>query len=57
MWWTSSLVGSARRVQAQSFVQPATVWTFMIGYSGTGKTPGLDATRKPLAVLEKMREP
>ena len=29
----------------------------MIGYSGTGKTPGLDATRKPLAALEKRREP
>jgi hypothetical protein len=53
----SSLIGSARCVAAKSFVQPATLWTAMIGYSGTGKTPGLDATRKPLAALEKMREP
>ena len=53
----SSLIGSARNVRAKSFVQPATVWTFMIGYSGTGKTPGLDATRKPLAALEQRRAP
>jgi hypothetical protein len=53
----SSLIGSARGVRAKSFVQPATVWTFMIGYSGTGKTPGLDATRKPLAALEQRRAP
>ena len=54
---SSALIGSARRVRAKSFVQPATLWTFMIGHSGTGKTPGLDATRKPLAVLDKRREP
>jgi hypothetical protein len=53
----SSLIGSARRVRAGSFVQPATLWAIMIGYSGTGKTPGLDATRKPLAILEERREP
>jgi Protein of unknown function (DUF3987) len=53
----SSLIGSARLVGAKSFLQPATVWTFMIGHSGTGKTPGLDASRKPLARLEERREP
>ena len=54
---SSALIGSARCVRAKSFMQPATLWTFMIGHSGTGKTPGLDATRKPLAVLDKRREP
>jgi hypothetical protein len=53
----SSLIGSARCVGARSFVQPASLWTFVIGYSGTGKTPGLDATREPLVIVEKMRQP
>jgi Protein of unknown function (DUF3987) len=53
----SNLTGNARCVRAKSFVQPTTLWTFMVGYSGTGKTPGLEAARTPLAALEKRREP
>ena len=35
--------------------QPLTEWTCTIGYSGSGKTPGLDATRLPLDDLEAQR--
>jgi hypothetical protein len=52
----SSLIGTARRVQpSSSWSEPMTCWTALVGFSGTGKTPGLDATRKPLAQLELQR--
>jgi hypothetical protein len=53
----ASLIGGARCGRAGPFAQPTTLWTFMIGDSGTGKTPGLDATRKPLSALEHRRAP
>jgi Protein of unknown function (DUF3987) len=53
----ASLIGGSRSGRAAAFAQPATLWTFLIGYSGTGKTPGLDASRKPLATLEDRRAP
>ena len=47
---TSTLVGAARRVRASSsFSQPLCVWSAVIAPSGEGKTPGLDASRRPLA--------
>ena len=53
----ASLIGNARGVRAGSFLQPATLWAFIIGYSGTGKTPGFDVwAREPLVTIEKMRE-
>jgi hypothetical protein len=49
----SSLIGTARRVQAAtSWTQPLTTWTALVGFSGDGKTPGLDATRRALAQIE-----
>jgi hypothetical protein len=45
----SSLIGTARRVQAsKSFTQPMTCWTATVGFSGTGKSPGLTTIRRPL---------
>ena len=52
---SSSLIGNARRVRAKSWSEPMTVWTAVIGQSGTGKTPGMDAIRDPLAELEYRR--
>jgi hypothetical protein len=41
----SSLIGTARRVRAtKSWSEPLTLWTALVGHSGTGKTPGIDAT-------------
>ena len=55
---TSTLVGAARRVRASSsFSQPLCVWSAVIARSGEGKTPGLDASRRPLAAIESARQP
>ena len=46
----SSLIGIARRVRpSKSVAEPFTMWTAIVGYSGTGKTPGLDVTQRALA--------
>jgi hypothetical protein len=50
----SSLIGTARRLQAStSWLQPMTCWVAVVGFSGTGKTPGLDATRGALANMQR----
>ena len=50
----SSLIGTARRVQAtRSWTQPLTLWAAIIGFSGSGKTPGLDTVRRALAMVER----
>src|ERR1700745_1417669 len=49
----SSLIGTARRVKAsRSWTQPMTTWTGLVGFSGTNKTPGIDATKRPLSQIE-----
>jgi hypothetical protein len=54
----SSLIGTARRVRASSsWSEPCTMWTAVIGFSGTGKTPGIDVTKRALAQIEKDRKP
>ena len=53
----SSLIGTARRVQAsRSFTQPMTCWAAIVGFSGTGKTPGIDATKRALWLVERNRK-
>jgi Protein of unknown function (DUF3987)/Bifunctional DNA primase/polymerase, N-terminal len=53
----SSLIGTARRVRAcRSWSEPLTIWAAVIGFSGTGKTPGLDVTRRVLSVIERARK-
>src|SRR5262249_49542673 len=50
----SALLGTARRVQAsRSWSQPCSVWASIVGNSGSGKTPGIDAVRRPLAQIER----
>src|SRR5262249_10452300 len=52
----SSVVGSARRVMAsRSWTQPMTIWMGVVGFSGTGKTPGIDATKRALSQIERDR--
>ena len=54
---SSGLVGYSRRIKATaSWFQPATCWTALIGYSGTGKTPGLNVTRRAAKQVEQSRK-
>ena len=53
----SSLIGTARRVRAcRSWSEPLTMWVALIGFSGTGKTPGIDVTRRALSLIERDRK-
>jgi hypothetical protein len=53
----SSLIGTARRVRAcRSWSEPLTMWVAIIGFSGTGKTPGIDVTRRVLSLIERERK-
>jgi Protein of unknown function (DUF3987) len=50
----SSLIGMARRVRASSsWLEPMTCWVGIVGASGTGKTPGIDAVKRALAQIER----
>jgi hypothetical protein len=52
----SSLIGTARRVRASpTWSEPMTCWCAVVGFSGSGKTPGIDATRRALAFVERNR--
>lgn len=53
----ASLIGTGRRIQAsRSWSEPMTIWTATIGFSGTGKTPGMDATKRALAWIDRVRK-
>jgi hypothetical protein len=53
----SSLIGTSRRVRAcRSWSEPLTMWVAVVGFSGTGKTPGLDVTRRVLSLIERGRK-
>jgi hypothetical protein len=53
----SSLIGTARRVRAsRSWSEPLSTWVAVIGFSGTGKTPGLDVIRRALSLIERERK-
>ena len=53
----SSLVGSARRVQAStSWSEPILLWTAVVAHSGVGKTPGLNVMRRALSIVEHERQ-
>jgi hypothetical protein len=53
----SSLIGTARRVRAsRSWSEPLSLWVAVIGFSGTGKTPGLDVTRRAISLIERGRK-
>jgi Bifunctional DNA primase/polymerase, N-terminal/Protein of unknown function (DUF3987) len=53
----SSLIGTARRVRAcRSWSEPLTMWVAVVGFSGTGKTPGLAVTTRVLSLIERGRK-
>src|SRR5262245_24055573 len=53
----SSLIGTARRVRAsRSWSEPLTMWVAVVGFSGTGKTPGIDVTRRVVSEIERARK-
>jgi uncharacterized protein DUF3987 len=53
----SSLIGTARRVRSsRAWSEPLAMWTAVIGFSGTGKTPGLDVTKRVLSYIERNRK-
>jgi hypothetical protein len=55
---TSSLIGKARRIRAStSWIEPATLWTCIVGESGTRKTPGFNAIRRTLDQIEADNQP
>src|SRR5262249_24544247 len=50
----SSLVGMSPRVKAtNSWHEPVTCWTAVVGASGTGKTPGIATVKRALAQIER----
>jgi hypothetical protein len=50
----SGLIGCARRVKVtKSWMQATTCWTVIVGFSGTGKTPGLNVVRRALKQIER----
>ena len=54
----SSLVGTARRVKAtSSWLQPMSCWTNVVGFSGTGKTPGINVTKRAVKQVERNNKP
>jgi Protein of unknown function (DUF3987) len=54
----SSLIGTSRRVKASSsWAEPMTCWTAVVGFSGTSKTPGINATKRALSQVERDRKP
>jgi hypothetical protein len=54
----SSLIGTARRVRAsRSWTEPMTCWAGVVGFSGTSKMPGINATKRALSQVERDRKP
>jgi len=55
---TSSLIGTARRVQATTaWLEPMTLWTCVVAQSGDRKTPGLKVLLRALDRIEKENSP
>jgi len=55
---TSSLIGKARRIQASSsWIEPTTLWAYIVGQSGDRKTPGLRVILRALDRIEEENSP
>jgi hypothetical protein len=55
---TSSLIGKVRCIRAiSSWVEPMTLWTALIGESGSRKTPGLRAVTRTVDQIEAENKP
>jgi hypothetical protein len=54
----SGLIGMSCRVKvSSSWYSPLTCWTIVIGISGTGKTPGINVSRRALKLIERLGQP
>jgi hypothetical protein len=54
----SGLIGISCRVKVSpSWYSPLTCWTILVGISGTGKTPGINVTRRALKLIERLGQP
>jgi hypothetical protein len=52
----SGVIGTMRRVKAsRSWTEPAALWGAMVGLSGSGKTPGINVTKRALVEVERKR--
>jgi hypothetical protein len=53
----ASLIGTARRIRpSRSWSEPFTLWTAIVGFSGSGKTPGISVTKRALSLIESNRK-
>jgi Protein of unknown function (DUF3987) len=53
----SGILGTARRIQAsRSWTEPLSIWCALVGFSGTGKTPGIGVTKRALNEIERSRK-
>jgi hypothetical protein len=53
----STLVGASRPVQpSRSWTEHLALWTSVVGFSDSGKTPGLNVTLRALAAIERDRK-
>jgi hypothetical protein len=53
----SGVIGAARYVKpSRSWAEPAAVWAAMVGLSGTGKTPGINVSKRALVEVERRRQ-
>jgi hypothetical protein len=53
----SGVIGAARYVKpSRSWAEPAALWAAMVGLSGTGKTPGINVSKRALVEVERKRQ-
>ena len=53
----SGIIGTARRIQAsRGWIEPLSIWLALVGFSGTGKTPGIGVTKRALTEIERSRK-
>jgi hypothetical protein len=58
MGLASGVIGVARQVQVvPTWVEPMAMWMALVGKSGSGKTPALEATKRGLREVNKLRRP
>ena len=52
----SGVIGTVRRVKAsRSWTEPAATWAAIVGLSGSGKTPGMNVSKRSLVEVERKR--
>jgi hypothetical protein len=53
----SGIIGTARRIRpSRGWSEPLSLWSALVGFSGTGKTPGIGVTKRALTEIERNRK-